>query len=197
MFNPNIILASGSQARSTMMKNVGYDFTIQPTDIDEQSLIQNLQKDNVSFEKIAMTLGQEKARALKNNEDSYIIGSDQLLIFKDTIFSKSENLEQAHKKLSSLQGQTHHLISGVSVIKNGQILWSDFDVAEMIMKKLSDNDIKEYLSIAANDAIQCVGGYAIEGYGGRLFKEIKGDLFTIMGMPLLKLSQFFDCENDK
>lgn len=197
MLNHKIILASGSNARSTMLKNVGYDFTVSPTNIDEHSIIQRLKNDSVPFEKIAMTLSQEKALALKDKSESYIIGSDQLLIFEDEIFSKSNNLEEAHQKLLRLQGQTHQLISGISVVKNGLVLWSDYNRADMTLKELNNSDIKKYLSIATNDAIQCVGGYAIEGYGARLFKEVKGDLFTIMGMPLLKLIQFFDRKNNQ
>ncbi len=195
MFKHKIILASASKARQKLLKNVGYDFDVHPTNIDEQFIIKKLQMDNISYEEIAMRLSQEKALAVQDKKNSYIIGSDQILIFENKIFSKSENLEQAFDKLSAMQNQTHALISGVSVIKNGKILWSDFDIANMTMKKLTHNDIKKYLSLCADDALHCVGGYAIEFRGARLFKEINGDFFTIMGIPLLKLIAFLDKEN--
>jgi len=192
--NKNIILASGSKARAQMLQNAGYNFAISPTNIDEQSLISVAVEKKERFEQIAMYLAEEKALAHEQKENAYIIGSDQLLIFNNRIYSKSENRDAARTKLLEMQEQSHQLISGVSVVKNGETLWRDYDIVTLTMKKLSAEQIDTYLDAAPDDALQCVGGYAIEGRGARLFNHVEGDFFTIMGMPLLKLIKFFDGE---
>lgn len=191
-----IVLASGSKARAQMLQNVGYEFDIKPADIDEQAIVEKSILKNEVFEDIAIKLAEQKALASESN-DQYIIGSDQLLIFNNKIYSKSKDINEAKEKLLEMQGKPHQLISGVSVVKNGKVIWSDVDSVVMTMKKLDEHKIDYYLERANDDALQCVGGYAIEGLGARLFKRIDGDIFTIMGMPLIKLINFFDKEGIK
>ena len=190
----NLILASGSKARASMLRNAGYDLAIQSTDIDEQAIKEKLSENEYAFHDIAIALADEKARAI-NDKKKYIIGSDQLLIFNNKLLSKSKNMDEAKEKLLMMQGKSHQLISAVSVLKNDETIWFDFDVATLHMKEMDENQIDNYLKIAQQDALQCVGGYAIEGYGIRLFQDVVGDYFTIMGMPLLKLINFLDEEN--
>lgn len=192
-----IILASRSRARVQMLQEAGYDFDIIPADINEKKIIEAEMKRGTKFEKIALKLAEEKALAVRNeeNKDSYIIGSDQLLIFEDKILSKSETLDEAREKLLMMQGKEHQLISAVCV-KAPLMTFISEDSAMMTMKHLSAAQIDDYLKIATDDALQCVGGYAIERKEGRaLFDDVRGDDYTIMGMPLPKLVAFFDRQN--
>jgi septum formation protein len=189
----DIILASGSAARAQMLKNAGYEFDVMPADIDEQAIIEKSILKDKAFEEIAMSLAEQKALEGETQE-KYIVGSDQLLVFENKIYSKSKNLDEARAKLSEMQGRPHQLISGLSVVKNNEVIFSDVDSAIMTMKPLDEQQIEGYLERVGEDALACVGGYAVEGVGARLFKRIDGDFFTIMGMPLIKLINFFDKE---
>lgn len=187
-----LILASGSKARAEMLHNAGYDFDIIPANINEQEIIDTQLAKKETFKNIAMILASQKALSIKCENETFIIGSDQLLIFNDTIFSKSENKDEAFKKLKLMQGKKHSLISAVSVIQNNKIIWQECDFADLYMKKMNEKQIYNYLDKAGETALSCVGGYAIEGVGARLFTQINGDYFTIMGMPLLPLINFLD-----
>ncbi|MEM6810907.1 MAG: nucleoside triphosphate pyrophosphatase [Pseudomonadota bacterium] len=190
-----LILASGSAARKTMLRNAGYQFDIKPADINEQSVIDQGLEEGVNFQEIALSLSLEKSKAVAaNHKDRYIIGSDQLLVCEDVIYSKAQSIEEAKKKLQRLRGKKHQLISAVNVIKNDDVLFQDCDVATLTMKNVDDEWLDQYLRRSIDVAVSCVGSYAIEGYGIRLFKKIDGDFFTIMGMPLMGLIDFLDRE---
>lgn len=191
----NVILASGSKARQDMLKNAGLDFEIKPASIDEETITSELISDGASSGNIALRLAREKAKKIsKTNSKKYIIGSDQVLSMNDRIYSKAINEKEAIERLQEFQGNEHFLTSSVCVYKDGQDLWHKTDAAALKMKSLSSQDIEKYSKIAGDDLIDCVGCYALESVGVRLFESLRGDFFTILGMPLLPLLNFLDEE---
>lgn len=191
----SLILASKSRARQEMLNNAGVSYEAMPAHIDEEKIIEQLQETGASSSNIALQLAKEKAIEIsKTNEGKYIIGSDQVLSMDDIIYSKAKNVEEAKERLSVFQGKEHFLTSAVCVVKDGVDLWHKVDAASLKMKPLSSQDIEKYSKIAGDDLIECVGCYALEGAGIRLFADIRGDFFTILGMPLLPLLNFLDKE---
>lgn len=190
-----IILASASKARKSMLENAGIEFVVIPANIDEGEIIKLQKKENAGPENISLSLAKEKATLIsKNNTDKYIVGSDQVLSMKDKIFSKAKNKEEAKKRLLELQGKEHFLTSSVCVAKEGKVIWHKTDTAGLKMKTMTPQAIDKYIEIAGSDVTDCVGCYAVEGVGARLFSDIKGDYFTIMGMPLLPLLNYLELE---
>lgn len=191
----NIVLASGSHARQNMLKNAGVKFSAKSADIDEKTLIIDLFNQGISISEIALKLSKEKALSIsENNINIYVIGSDQICDIDGKFLMKANNKKDAFDKLSRLQGHTHQLHSAVSVVKDGNEIWSHIETVHMKMKKMSHQEIENYLDVAGDDAVNCAGGYAIEKYGIRLFDKIDGDYFSILGMPLLPLLNFLEKE---
>jgi len=189
------ILASGSAARQEMLRSAGYKFEICPADIDEKSITQSLTEEGKNHQDIAMTLATEKAKSVSENyPDQFIIGSDQLLVFNNKIMFKSSSQKEASEKLSEMKGKSHTLISSAVVVKNQKTLWQATDEANLEIKNFSDEFLDWYMHAAGEEITKSVGGYAIEGLGIRLFRKVQGDYFTIMGMPLLPLSNYLDQE---
>ena len=187
------ILASGSKARGEMLRGAGFKFDVIPADIDEDA-IKDIFSGN-KFEDLAHNLSLEKAKAIsRENKDFYVVGSDQLLIFNNQVLSKAKNLDSAREKLKHLRGQEHRLTSAVSVVKNEKEIWSSVDCADLTMNDFSDDFLDQYLERAGDILTSCVGSYALESIGIQLFSKIKGDYFTILGMPLLPLSNFLQKE---
>ena len=179
-----LILASGSQARKNMLQAVGVDFTAIPADIDEASLIKNVQNPTQA----ATLLAQQKAQHIsQHHKDALVIGSDQILECDGKFFSKAPDKTAAITKLKALQGRTHNLISAVSIAQNGETLWSHTDTTRMTMHALDDEIITNYAEAAGDILTQCVGAYAYEEHGAWLFEKTEGEYFTILGMPLLPL----------
>lgn len=190
-----LILASKSKARQDMLRNAGVNFKSLPADLNEEATIQELEKEGASSGNIALCLAKEKALNIsKQNPQDYIIGSDQVLSMNDKIYSKARNKQEAIERLMDFQENTHFLTSAVCVAKGGDILWNKTDAVSLKMKPLNRQDIEKYSEIAGDALTSCVGCYAIEGVGIQLFSEIRGDYFTILGMPLLPLLNYLGDE---
>lgn len=190
-----LILASKSKARISMLENAGVEFTSIPADLDEENIIAELEKEGASATNIARRLSEEKALKISNEKsEDYIIGSDQVLSMDEKIYSKAQTVEEAKERLMEFQGKEHYLTSGVCVAKGGEVLWQKTDAAALKMKRMNSQAIDKYSKIAGNALTSCVGCYAIEGAGIRLFDDIRGDYFTILGMPLLPLIKFLESE---
>lgn len=195
MKGPKFILASGSKARTEMLKNAGFEFDVHPADLDEENIQKNMEGRPPLH--IAQELARQKAVFISQKyPDQLVIGSDQVLVFENKIFSKSNSPEEAKNKLLSFKGKTHHLISAISVCKNAKEIWNYSDEAFLFVKDFSDNFLNEYIEAAGDSLTSCVGGYALEGVGIQLFEKIEGNYFTILGMPLLPLLNFLSQQEE-
>jgi septum formation protein len=190
-----LILASKSKSRQDMLSNAGICFKSLPADLNEENIIEKLEKEGASSGNISLCLAKEKALYIsKQNLQEYVIGSDQVLSMNEKIYSKAKNKQEAIERLMEFQGKEHFLTSAVCVAKGGEVLWHKTDAVALKMKSLNLQDIEKYSEIAGDTLTSCVGCYAIEGAGIRLFSEIRGDYFTILGMPLLPLLNYLDGE---
>ena len=179
-----IILASGSESRRIMLEDAGLDFNVYSSDVDEDILKQEMV--GLPFEEQVVKLASAKAEQVSlKNQDHIVIGGDQMCICNNTIFDKPGSVEKAIKNLQILSGTTHYQYSGVCIYKNGQSLWQYFEIVEMNMHKLSDEEIKNYVKL--ENPIHAAGAYKFESMGCNLFSSVNGSSYTIRGMPLLPL----------
>lgn len=191
---PSLILASGSAARSSMLLNAGVSFDKIPADIDEHAILeQHAETQTVAF--ITEELARRKALHIsKQHSSALVIGSDQTLSFDEEILSKAKSQNNARAKLMRLRGKTHTLFSSVCVAKGDEILFTHTAQANLTMHNFSDAFLDDYMKHDPDALTSCVGAYKIEGAGAWLFSSIQGDVFTIMGMPLLPLLEFLRTE---
>ncbi len=185
-FDATIILASKSAARRAMLKNAGLSFDAMPANIDEGAITKTMQDAGSDIKNIALELAQQKALHIsKSNPEALVIGSDQILEFEGALISKADSPQAARAKLEKLSGKSHALISAVTIARGSEILWSNTDSAHLTMRDISNDALDTYCARAGDALVNCVGAYELEGIGSWLFSEIKGDYFTILGMPLL------------
>jgi septum formation protein len=186
---PELILASQSVIRKTMMSNVGLDFKTVPALIDEKSEKEAIRK--LSPQAIAKKLAALKAANVSMKfPQALVVGLDQTLELRGKLFDKPLSHEDARRQLMILRGKTHLLHSAVSCFSAGKELWKTCKSARLTMRNFSDRFLDSYLETQGDDVVTSVGGYKIEGPGLQLFSKIDGDYFTILGMPLLPLLCF-------
>ena len=189
-----IILASNSSGRAALLKGAGISFTKKAADLDERAIEEALTVDGVCPDSmdVALVLARAKAEYISQTEkDAYVIGADQVLALDDKIFEKPVNMDIARNNLLKFRGRTHYLHAGVCVARNGETIWQHVETASMTMRDFSTDFLAEYL-VEAGDSVQTsVGAYRLEETGIHLFEKIEGDYFTILGLPLIPLLDFF------
>ena len=174
-----------------MLTNAGISFEVDPADLDETALKRDAVEVRTPAPQIAEILATAKAKTVSaRHPDKLVIGSDQILELDSQLLSKVRNLDEAANQIRSLQGRKHFLHSAAVCCKNGRIEFQCVETAELDMWPLDDREISLYLQDVGQTILGSVGCYQIEGKGVSLFREITGDHFTIMGMPLIPLLGF-------
>ena len=176
-----LILASGSRIRRQLLEEIGLKFQVINSNVDEDLLKKELH--GRPFREQVVRLAAEKARAVStDNLESFVIGSDNMCTIDDEIFDKPIDHEDAVNHLSSLSGKKHFQNNGISIFHEGREIWSNYDVTELEMKKLSLQEIEDYLNL--DKPYSACGCYHFESNGKDLFTSINGLESTVMGLAM-------------
>ena len=188
-----IILASKSKVRKKILEENQIICTVEPSNVDEDAVKESLLKNSVSSEIISKNLAELKANKIsQKNTSELVLGADSVIDLNGKIISKPTNRDEALEILLKLNGQKHHLISSVCIFQNGSMIWNHTDKATLTMKKMSENELKNYLAKISDKALYAYNVYQIEGEGRSLFSKIEGNESTIMGLPVKKIKEYLD-----
>lgn len=186
-----VILASASSSRRRMLEAAGVEIHAEPARVDEEEMKLSGQAAGMKPPEVAEALAALKAFKLARKYGAgYVVGGDQMLECDGRWFDKPVDRADAAGHLRLLSGRTHTLYSAVVVFHNGVRVWHHVDHATLTMRVLSDEFIERYLDAAGDAVLSCAGAYQVEGLGAQLFNRIRGDHFTIQGLPLLPLLDF-------
>ena len=188
-----IILASKSEVRKDILDKNNIQCVVEPSNVDEDPVKESLLKEKASSEIISKNLAELKANKVSMKKtDEIVLGADSVIDLEGKLISKPESREEAMEILKKLNGKSHFLISSVCISKNGSMIWNYTDKATLTMKNFSNDQLKNYLSKISDENLYSYNVYQIEGEGRNLFKEIKGDEDTVMGLPIKKIKQYLD-----
>ena len=186
-----IILASKSGVRKKILEENKILCTVEPSNVDEDSVKESLLKEKASPETISKNLAELKANKVSQKRtEELVLGADTVIDLDGQIISKPIDRDEALEILYSLNGKTHHLISSVCVSQNGSMIWNYTDKASLTMKQMSEEELKGYLTKVSDEALYAYNVYQIEGEGKSLFSKIEGDKDTIMGLPIKKIKEY-------
>ena len=196
-----LVLASGSQRRRELLTMCGYDYEIIVSNADETI-------DENDPESFVRALSIRKAKEVfdrlsaAGRRNFAVIGSDTVVAFqkegetKPVIIGKPKDAEDAVRILSMLSGKTHRVFTGVSVIadisdenadaqcsiREKAEIQTECSITEVMFETLSPDEITDYVN--SGDPLDKAGSYGIQGPFGMFVREIRGNYFTVIGMPI-------------
>jgi septum formation protein len=181
---PEIILASASPARGAILAHAGVRFHQRPSMVDEAEEHKHFSR-NIAPVEVAVGLARLKAdKVLEAEPGAIVIGADQVLAVGGELLQKPRSRDEARGQLLQLRGRTHQLHSAAVLLYKGHAA-SFTDSATLTVREFSEDFLDWYLETVGEGVLTSVGAYHIEGLGIHLFSEVKGDYFTILGLPIV------------
>ena len=180
-------MASGSPRRRQLLDMLGISFRVVVPAIDESR-----HNDEVP-EAYVVRLARAKALAVAAREpDALVLGADTTVLVRGDLLGKPGSAEEAAGMLAKLQGRTHHVLTAVALAAAPRVEHA-LDVTDVTFRPLDSATIAAY--VATGESMDKAGAYAVQGRGAVLVEGIRGDFFSVMGLPLrlvLELLERFD-----
>ena len=181
-----IILASASPRRRELLERAGVNFEVIPASGEENRISDDPKE-------VVQQLARDKAVSVMHTiEDSadgtLVIGSDTVVVFENMILGKPHDIEDAVNTLKKLQGNTHQVYTGVSVLEKKNVVWTEhtfYESTDVTFYPVSDEEIRAY--VATGEPMDKAGSYGIQGIFGIYVRGICGDYNNVVGLPVARL----------
>ena len=194
-----IILASASPRRKELLAQIGLDFEVRVSQVEEKTTQADAARvvEELSAQKaeavlaLSETVG-ETALTLSETagEAVLVIGADTVVAVGDRILGKPAGAEEAAEMLSFLSGNTHEVCTGVTLLyktAKGVRRKAFHETTKVTFYPMSDQEISDYVS--TGDCMDKAGAYGIQGFCARYIKGIEGDYNNVVGLPVGRLYQ--------
>src|SRR5208282_5098775 len=173
--------ASASPRRAELLRQLQPEFQIVPSDATE------IFDEQLSPQELCQLNAHRKARAVaKKISDALVLGADTLVFLDGEILGKPRDLSDARRMLAQLQGRTHQVVTGVSLIHLRGHRERTFAVStDVTFRPLTAGQIDDYL--ARVNSLDKAGAYAIQEHGDLIVAEISGSFSNVVGLPVERL----------
>ncbi len=179
-----IVLASSSPRRKDLLEKIGLKFTIDPSTTFEEFPAEKYEP-----KELVMKNAEGKAQEVaQRHPNALVIGVDTIGVFENHILEKPHDADDARRMLKLLSGETHEVLSGVSLVHaaSGQT-HSFVESTRITFHELSDQDIENYLQKA--DYLDKAAAYAAQGLAALFIQGFEGDFNNVVGLPLARLNK--------
>lgn len=175
---PPLVLASGSPRRAELLGRLGLPFRPRPANLDEDAL------GHLPPAQMARALSQAKAKAVWRPGE-WVLAADTVVALEDTVLGKPADPSENRRFLERLSGRSHTVFTGVSIVVPRGELHSAVTEAEVTFRRLAEWEIRWY--VESGEGLDKAGGYGAQGLGMVLLEGIRGDFYTVMGLPVSRV----------
>ena len=192
-----IILASASPRRRELLTQIGLEFQVVVSNVEEKvtATAPAAVVEELSAQKAEGVLLQMKEQVHSENscgteelQDCLVIGSDTIVAVDGQILGKPKDAEDAKRMLRMLQGRTHEVYTGVTVLRmNTEERRTFHEGTKVLFFPMTEEEIETY--VATNDPLDKAGAYGIQGFCARYIRGIEGDYNNVVGLPVGRLYQ--------
>lgn len=180
-----LILGSKSPRRKEILSMVTSEFDVRVSDCDESY------GEDTPLCIVPQILAERKARAIESKDDEIVIGCDTVVVYDGELMGKPRDKADAVRMLEKLNGTTHQVISGIC-IKKGEKEYSEAVTTDVTFRSLTRDEIFSY--VEKYNPVDKAGAYGIQEAAGAFVKEIKGDFYNVVGLPLCRLCEILKNE---
>ena len=186
-----IILASQSARRRDILENLGVQFEIKVSSVDESMDPALSAGENTSAVSLRKAEAVEKELGVCPEDDTLIIASDTVVVCDGVILGKPKDKAHATSMMRMLSGRRHSVISGIAVIYRGKRV-SAYEETEVEFRALTDSEIEAYVS--TDEPYDKAGGYGIQDKAAVFVRGIHGDYLNVVGLPVYRLCRILKKE---
>jgi septum formation protein len=186
-----VILASGSPQRRAILEQLGVEFTVVVSGVEEleqgpaeEVALENARRKGRAALAATGPLASSQAEQQVSSSDETVLGVDTVVALEDRLYGKPADRAQAAATLRALAARTHRVVSGICLIEDGRERTAAA-VTEVGFRPLGDAAIDWYLD--TGEWRGRAGGYAIQGRGAALVESIRGDYLNVVGLPVAAL----------
>ena len=204
MDTPSLVLASGSPRRKELLTQLGYEFSVLVSDIEERqqpdedakAYVQRLSLDKAqaALNLIAKrepnsddtaSFGSDNTVAL-GSDNIVVLGSDTVVVSQGQVLEKPSDLADCKRMLTQLSDKRHQVMTAVSVVSADKQK-TEIVITDVWFKPLSEQEIEQYWQ--TGEPCDKAGSYGIQGLGGRFVTRIEGSYYAVVGLPLFETDQ--------
>jgi septum formation protein len=179
-----VILASASPRRQEILRNLGLEFAIIPSDIDETPHLSENPADYVE------RLAREKALNIATAHRGIVIGADTTVALNNIIYGKPLDRADAERMWAELAGHWHKVFTGIAVVDGyRQLTASGVCTTEVKLAALSPAELDWYLD--STEPYDKAGAYGIQKKGSLFVEEVRGNYLNVVGLPVPLLNTLF------
>ncbi|MBI4560195.1 MAG: septum formation protein Maf [Candidatus Hydrogenedentes bacterium] len=175
-----LVLASASPRRRALLAALGLTFQVVHSDVVEI----------LSGDPAGATITNARAKrdvaASRTSAPAVVLGADTLVVANDEILGKPKDLDEARRMLARLSGNTHRVVTGLSLIDTESGLGAEgSEVTRVTFRTLADHEIKRFVSVVK--PLDRAGAYTVDGPGSLLVERYEGCYLNVLGLPIVKL----------
>ena len=186
-----IILASKSDIRKKILEKNKISCIVVPSNVDEDQVKDSLLAVGANPLLISKNLAELKSVKVSSKyPDELVLGADSVISLNNKLINKPNTRKEGFEILKKLNGSLHYLITSVCISKNGAMVWNFTDQSELKMKNLSEQELTDYLKKIKTEVLLSYGVYQIEAGGLELFDSVKGNMDSIMGLPIKQVIDY-------